>query len=195
MAWSGNRDQATVSLGERYLMNSFFMKWAEKTRRSRRGAFARLALPGGASEAIAMRYRHEPRIEDRAAFTEIERVMRFGAESCQARGIRLLVVAVPTFARAARQYLTIEDDELREEFLPADGGDRSEFATSLGRLCGELGCGFIDATPRLREELARDPRSAFIPGDEHFDRRGHAAVADAIVQWIETEGITSDGTR
>jgi hypothetical protein len=51
--------------------------------------------------------------------------------------------------------------------------------------CAELGCGYLDLTTAFWSAYRADHRPLDFPSNYHWNRRGMAAVAKAIAQWLQ----------
>jgi lysophospholipase L1-like esterase len=66
------------------------------------------------------------------------------------------------------------------------------------RLAEETGTPYLDLTPILQRLpdpaqrlylMQKDPKSGQLMGNGHLSREGHAAVADAVVEWLTGSGL------
>ena len=74
-----------------------------------------------------------------------------------------------------------------------DGGPQPTVEPVVRRLAAETGTPYLDVTPILQRSIEpaerlylmqKDPRTGQLGGNGHLSREGHAAVADAVVQWL-----------
>src|SRR5262249_9667911 len=74
-----------------------------------------------------------------------------------------------------------------------DGGPQPTVEPVVRRLAGETGTPYLDLTPILQRHpdpaerlylLQKDPKTGQLAGNGHLSREGHAAVADAVAQWL-----------
>lgn len=184
--WRDDPDPPSVSLRTRYLNNSFFQMWLVRTLRTRQGDFARLLCPDGTEIPLQLRYAWSTTLlEDRArGWSETRQALRDGVALCRENGIEPVVLFVPVFARVHAKRLRFDDPAQRRRHLPDDLDSTAGFASALPALCAELGVPMLDVFERFSREAEQDPRGIYIPTDEHLDRRGHAIVADLVVEWL-----------
>lgn len=184
--WRGNPHRAGAPLAQRYFNNSLIKLLLRRTFDVpyRGAAPARLRHPGGLEQRVFLRYRRGPALVP-DGLAETERAIEAGYRLCRSRGIRLLVILVPTTLHALEPYITFDRAADRELFLAVPmAGSRTAFSGKLAEICGRLGCGFTDTFPALRRAAADGPQRLYIENDEHLDVRGHDAVAGAILEWL-----------
>jgi len=114
-----------------------------------------------------------------AAFGRLERVLVATAAAARRNGADLLVVLLPQrfqvqpedWAATARAY------GLREAAFDLDGPNRR-----IAVFCAAGGIACLDLAGPLREARSHEGRSLYLPGgDMHWNARGHAAAAAALV--------------
>jgi len=74
-----------------------------------------------------------------------------------------------------------------------DGGPKPAVEPVVRRLTEETGTPYLDLTPILQRQpdpaqrlylMQKDPKTGQLTGNGHLSREGHAAVAEAVVQWL-----------
>jgi lysophospholipase L1-like esterase len=178
-----------LSLARRYSENSLLQVLLAGTRAVEpRATPVTMRFGGGEERKIALRYRYEPGQAEAypLGFAEMTQAIAEGHRLCQARGIKMVVLFVPIMARVMEPWLKFESREAHERWLA--GGrtaQTSDAAHRLAAFCAENAVPFLDTFPALRRRAEADNRDVYIPADEHLDRAGHEAVAQAVAAWLD----------
>ncbi|HTE17573.1 MAG TPA: SGNH/GDSL hydrolase family protein, partial [Armatimonadota bacterium] len=185
--WKGGGLKSSRSLVQRYLDNSLINDVLTPTLPAGRGfgntVWGALRSSDGSTKRLYLGYPYVPDEPLRRPLgaAETERAIEAGYRLCRSRGIRLLVVFIPSMPRVLEQGLSFDDPADRLRFFP--GGrvtDERDFGSLLARVCRRLDCPFLDTFPALRRQAARDNRDLYVLTDEHLDIVGHQIVADLI---------------
>jgi hypothetical protein len=191
VVWKQNPDKAFVSLPGRYLHNSLLNSWLSRTLPNRPEpgtAPATLRYEEGEARKIFVRYPYSPDqpAQKSLGFSETTQAIDAGNRLCNARGIRLLIVFVPSMVRVMAPRLTFDREVDRQRFLP--GGlvtDNRDFGTKLAAFCRQINCSYLDLFPLLKHRAGVNARNLYFPTDEHFDLLGHELVAQEVSLWIK----------
>jgi hypothetical protein len=196
--WKENPDQIT-SVRERYFQYSFLSQWLSKTRvRGRDVPLVTLRHRSGTTQRIALRYRYDP--SQPAAvpigLAETIRTIEEGQRLCQARGIQLMIVLVPTLVRVLEPDISFDRREDKLQYLPEEGrADKKDFSSRIEGLCSQIGCSFVDGFAALRQAAARDNGALYILGDEHLDTTGHEVIAQLVLEWLRSRNNINSQTE
>jgi hypothetical protein len=118
--------------------------------------------------------------------TETLSAIQAGQQLCQSRGIKLLVVIVPTMIRVMEPHISFERFEERRDYFPERIPGDKDFSKTVEEFCSHIGCGFVDSFDALRAASSADNRGIYIPSDEHLDIRGHEVVSKVVTDWIQS---------
>jgi len=183
--WRENPDRVIRGLTGRYLQNSFFHPFFALTIRSKNKVAAYFDHGDGRETLRTLRYRWMPNqtLERDRGYAITTSVLEKGYALCEERGIRLIVLFIPTQVRVNGHRLRFESKADRERFYPEPtGGDlKNDFGTRLHEFCRQLGCELIDVYPTFEEQALKGTTGLYIPEDEHLDRVGHRLIADLIL--------------
>ena len=188
--WRNNPHQANTTLKERYFDNSLLKQWLTSTRsQTHVGPMATLRYHDGTSRRVSLRYAYEPDAPARmhSAMSETMNAIEAGHRLCESRGIKLLVVVVPTMVRAMAPEISFDRVEDREKYLPVLTESKKDFSGTIEELCDRIGCTFVDGLPAFRQAAAKDNRNLYIPNDEHLDVGGHEVMAQIVARWIRAK--------
>ena len=194
--WKKNPEQVVVSLKDRYLDNSLLHQLLANTRSYEPvGRMVTLNYHDGTSRRVSLRYRYEPDQPSTMQIGMIETLsaIQAGHQLCQSRGIKLLVVVVPTMVRVMEPHLSFSRFEDRREYLPERIPGDKDFSETVEELCAQIGCAFVDSFDAMKEASSSDNRGIYIPSDEHLDTRGHEIVSKVVADWIQSQ--TQSETR
>lgn len=189
-AWKKDPQQVNTSLKERYLDNSLLKQWLTNTRSQElAGPTATLRYHDGTSRRISLRYPYEP---DQAsnmhlATEETMRAIKEGHEWCESRGVRLLVLFVPTMVRVMARDISFDRVEDQKRYAPESREGQKDFSDTIKELCARTGCDFVDSFDALRQAAAKDNRSIYIPNDEHLDVGGHEVISQIVAGWLRSK--------
>jgi hypothetical protein len=194
LEWKRNPAQSAVSLKDRYFSNSFLTSLLIRTRLPDRsgGPLVMLRYPDGNTARIAPRYRYEPNQPETIAdgLSETRQAIEAAQRLCQANGIRLVVVFVPTMVRVMEPYLSFDRREDKLRYLPeVDVKDRRDFGSHAEAFCVQLGVPFIDGLSEFRAAAAKGKPRLYVPNDEHLDVGGHEVVAEMVVSWLRSQQL------
>ncbi len=133
-----------------------------------------------------MRNRYEPDEPStrRVGLTETMNAIEEGQHLCEANGIQVLVLFIPTMAHALAPNISFDRAEDQAEYLPERQPGVQDFGDAMRECCARVGCAFINMLDPLRQAEANGNRTLYIPNDEHLDVGGHDVVARTIVSWI-----------
>lgn len=187
--WKTNPEKVIVSLKERYLHNSLLHQLLANTRSHEPvGRMATLSYHDGTSRRVRLRYRYEPDQPStrQIGMTDTLSAIQAGQQLCQSRGIKLLIVVVPTMVRVMEPYITFNRFEDRREFFPERIPGDKDFSETVEEFCSQIGCGFVDSFDAMKEASSSDNRGLYIPSDEHLDSRGHEIVSKVVADWIQS---------
>jgi hypothetical protein len=195
--WRKNPDQPVPSMGERYLTHSLFRRVLNKTVRSAAAssqAPGQLSTPDGQVLPLSSRdlKPYHPTLPAMIplGMAETQRSIAAGYRACRSRCVPLLVVFVPLEVRVLKPFILFSGPNERDRALPAGLTTAStDFASTLGRFCRQLGCSFLDLYPRLSERAHQNWQKLYILGDGHLDTAGHQLVADEVVRWLRSEQV------
>ena len=123
------------------------------------------------------------RLRPRPDSQELRRFRSILAEAkaeCDRAGIDLIVAFIPTKFRVYRDLCTFDDDS------PCRSWPLDDLPTALGEAVASAspGIGFLDLTPRLRDEAARGVRP-YLADDTHWSAEGHRSAAEALGDLLE----------
>ena len=190
LVFKENPNKVFVSLPGRYLHNSLLNTWLSKTIPPRPEAGmppATLRYEDGEAKRIFLRYPYVPDqpTQKSRGFAETIRSIEAGYRLCESRGIKLVVVFIPSMVRVMAPRLTFERELDRQRFIPAgQTQDARDFASRLEMFCRQIGCPYIDLFPLLQQRAALAARHLYFPTDEHLDVLGHELAAQEISRWI-----------
>jgi hypothetical protein len=193
--WKNNPEQLVLPLKARYLDNSLLQQVLASTRTQESvGPMATLSYHDGSSRRVSLRYRYEPHQPAirQTGMTETLSAIQAGQQLCESRGIKLVVVVVPTMVRVMQPHINFKTFEERRDFYPERIPGDKDFTETVEEFCSHVGCGFIDGYDALREASASDNRGLYIPSDEHLDVRGHEVVSKVISDWIQSKTNSDD---
>jgi hypothetical protein len=188
--WKKNPDLDVLPLKNRYLDNSLLQQLISNTRSQElTGPKVTLSYHDGTSKRTSLRYAYDPDQPStmQLGMTETLSAIEEGQQLCQSRGIRLLVVVVPTMVRVMQPYLSFDRFEERRQYFPEKIPGDKDFSDTIKDYCAQIGCGFVDAFGALSEAGSADNRGLYIPGDEHFDINGHEIMSRIISDWIQSK--------
>lgn len=194
--WVRSGRPSDTPLLTRYLTNSFL-------RRSVKDLFsiptrgtlpATLRYTDGHTEKLRVLYEREPTVLPGAAH-EIQQALEEGAKLCRERGIRLIVMTIPTMLHILQPYIEFENAAEGRRFVEGrDPNQRSQFTSWLDRTCTATpGCKFVDVWSALHKAARVNNHALYIPNDEHLDVRGHEVVAKAILEGLQTRNQLASG--
>ncbi len=194
--WKKDPNQ-TPPFRERYFNHSFLAQWLSRTRLKERVPLVTLRQRDGTSQRIPLRYRYDPsQPEDLPIGTaETLQAIEEGRRLCESRGIKLVILFVPTMVRVMEPDISFDRVEDQLRYLPEGvPGDKKDFSGRTEEFCVQMGCAFVDAFAAFRQAAASDNRGLFIPGDEHLDIRGHEVIAQSMVNWLRSRNIMNPPT-
>lgn len=195
--WLKESDKGHVSLLERYLKNSLVAQSFSRTmaERPEPGSVpAKLRYTDGTVRSLYVKYPYASDQPEKKAvgMSEIEKNIETAYQLCRSRGIRLVVVFIPTMVRALASNITFDRGSDHDRFLPNDVvEDNKDFDSRVRQVCARLGCTFVDGFRPLRDAASVDNRDLYIPNDEHLNVRGHAVMAGEIVKALKSETTLS----
>ena len=190
--WQRERDKVHVSLLERYLKNSLITQFLSRTMAERPepgSVLAKFRYTDGTVRGLYIKYPYASDQPEKKAvgMSEIEKDIENGYQLCRSRGIRLVVVFIPTMVRALAPYITFDRRSDHDRFLPNDVVENDkDFESRVHQVCARLGCSFVDGFRPLREAASVDNRDLYVPNDEHLNVRGHAIMAGEIVKALKS---------
>lgn len=192
--WRRDPQRRTVSLKDRYLINSLISEWFSRTRIADFSTSPRADLRH--SDGTVKDFRlHEPYDPDQPdkipeGWAETNQAIETGYRLCQAQDIKLIIVFVPTMIRVMEPYITFKQAADRAHYLPASvsGGTRN-FGVRMAELCAKQGCSFIDSFTALRQAAEKDNRNLYIRNDVHLDLRGQEVLAQEILKHLRSQAI------
>lgn len=188
--WRKNPYQRT-SLTQRYLSNSLLVAWLYKTERlPQTVSTIHWRVSDGTVRPLELRYKYDPDDPGKKpqGLAETTQAIQTGSQLCQSQGIKLVILFVPTMVRVMEPYIVFDRAEDRAKSVPNGGVTTDkDFSGRMAELCRQLGCTFIDGLTPLSQAAAPDNRNLFIPGDEHFDVRGHEVIAKEIVKRLQSD--------
>lgn len=187
--WKKNPEQVVESLKDRYLDNSLLHQLVANTRSHEPvGRMATLSYHDGTSRRVSLRYRYEPDQPStmHIGMTETLSAIEAGQQLCQSRGIKLLVVVVPTMIRIMEPYISFNRFEDRREFFPERIPGDKDFSETVEEFCAQVGCSFVDTFDAMKEASSSNNHGLYIPSDEHLDTRGHEVVSKVVADWIQS---------
>jgi hypothetical protein len=188
-AWKKGAPQSDTSLKDRYFDNSLLQHVLTNTRyRERVGPSVSLRYHDGTLRSANLLYPYKPDQPSamRLGMNETLSAIEAGHQLCQSRGIQLLVLFIPTMARAMEPYIAFNRSEDRPDYLPGRIPGDKDFSETVEQFCGQIGCGFVDTFDVISETSFSDNRGLYIPNDEHLDTRGHEIVSKVITDWIRS---------
>jgi hypothetical protein len=190
-AWrrSGGR-QPQPSRMEQYVAGSVINSLL--TRTARPSGSCKLKLTGGGAEPYLLHFAYRADGPERypLGFSETKRSLDSGYSLCRSRGIQLLVLFMPTPVRFLEKHLDFQDPRDREQLLPGGAtSDPRDFGSQFALYCRRRQIPFIDLEPVLRARAAVDNRHLIFPTDEHLGTGGNEAVAEAVLQWLQSRGL------
>ena len=187
--WKKNPQLDILPLKNRYLDNSLLQQLLSNTRSHEiTGPKVTLSYQDGTSRRTGLRYPYKPDQPStmQLGMTETLSAIEAGQRLCQSRGIRLLVVVVPTMVRVMQPYISFDRFEERRQHFPEKIPGDKDFSDTIKDFCAQIGCGFVDGFGALSEASSSDNRGLYIPSDEHLDIRGHEVVSRVITEWIQS---------
>jgi hypothetical protein len=152
----------------------------------------------GTRQRKDLRYRYIPdRPRERPeAFSATVEAIEAGMRLCQAHGIRLAVLFVPSLVQVMEPFLTFDRPADRDRALPG-GRIRStdDLGSRLRSVCVEPACTYLEAFEALRARALVNNSHVYDrhDPDEHLDVDGHAVVSGLVVDWIRS--TTAAGTE
>jgi hypothetical protein len=182
--WQQNPQIVNSSLKQRYFDNSLLKELLIGTREQEyRGPTVTLRYHDGTARRMTLRYPYEP---DQPAtmslgMTETLSALEAGRRLCESKGIRLVVVVVPTMVHVMAPDITFDRAEDQRKYLPEARENQKDFSATIKEFCARTGCTVVDGFEALRRAAAADNRHLYIPNDEHFDVRGHSVLAQTVV--------------
>jgi len=188
--WQENPTQQAISLKDRYFQSSLLVEWLTKTRSVDSSIpLVTLFNRDGRSYRVRLRYAYDAeqpaKVPD--GFAETTRSIEAGFRLCQAQGIELVIVLVPTMAHVLQPYISFDRSEDQAHYFPNGfGNDKHDFASRTAEFCNRIGCSFIDASKALQKAAATDIRNLYIPNDEHLDIAGHTVIAQVVLEWLRS---------
>ena len=185
--WKQNPQLNRMSLKDRYFNNTLLNQWLLQTRSSEReGTMVTMRYPDGTASRLMLRHGYDPAEAStrRLGMTETMAAIEAGARLCQAQGVSLVVLHIPTMAHVMASYISFDNAEEQTSYLPHGVTAPSEFSNRIGELCGRIGCTFIDSFDALQQASVNSKQRLFIPNDEHLDPGGHEVVAQLIAGWL-----------
>ena len=192
--WKQNPHLSPMSLKDRYFNNSLLNQWLTNTRsRERIGPMATLRYPDGTVIRLKLRngYNPDQPSTTHVGMNETMRAIETGNQLCQAHGIQLLVVSVPTMVRVIAPNISFDRVEDQRTYLPGKVPDHPDFSGRIAELCARIGCTFIDTFDALRQASAKGNHNLYIPNDEHLDVGGHEVMAQVIAGWLREKNTTT----
>lgn len=192
--WKQDPYMAPTSLKDRYFNNSLLNQWLTNTRlRERAGAMVTLRNPDGTEIRFKVRNGYNP---DQAStmhlgMAETMNAIEAGYALCQSRGIKLLVVFVPTMVRVMAPYISFDRVEDQASYLPQRVRNYKDFSGRIAELCVRIGCTFVDAYDAFRQASANGNHSLYIPNDEHLDIGGHEVMTQVIAGWLRDQNVAT----
>ena len=193
--WKKDPQQEGASLKERYFENSLLAEWTPRMSRPQSSLpDVNLQHSDGTESRITLRYEYDPHApaKNPLGFAETIQAIEAGYRLCQSKGVKLVVVFVPTMIRVLEPYLTFDRAEDQIRYLPNNvGSEKHDFSGRMAEFCLKLGCPFIDTFKVLRQAASVDTRNLYIPVDEHLDIRGHEVVAQTVGEWLRSQATVS----
>jgi lysophospholipase L1-like esterase len=104
----------------------------------------------------------------------------------RAAGATFVVVYITRKFRIYRDHVELEPGSEASTWTVND------LPQVLGKWCGEQGIHYLDLTPRLAEAVARGEHPHLVD-DVHWNARGHALAADAVVDFLDELGWRPEG--
>lgn len=193
--WKNNPRAVSTSFTERYLANSLIreltlrgpeVKWTRPK--------AMLRYHDGSLKPTEVRYGYDPAepVKSAIAFEETKKAIEAGYRLCESKGIKLVIVMIPTMIRVVEPYIIFDRPQDRDRYLPTAGSmENNGFSGGLSDFCRELGCTYIDAYGELRRLTDGGERELYIPADEHLDIRGHEVITQIVLEWLRSESVGS----
>jgi len=119
--------------------------------------------------------------------------LRFLAGFLARHGGRLFVAYLPDRTQVSRYYARFEV-ALGADGIDLGGREYGRHRRELTRDCGAAGVPFLDLTPLLRREEARD-RRLYWDYDDHMRARAYALVGQALFEgWVRARGEVEPGS-
>lgn len=188
--WKKNPELDVRPLKNRYLDNSLLKQLLSNTRSPEStGPMVTVLYNNGTSKRAGLRYSYKPDqpLTMQLGMSETLSAIEAGRQLCQSRGIRLLVVVVPTMVRVMQPYISFDRFEERRQYFPEKIPGDKDFSDTIEDFCAQTGCGFVNGFDALSEAAVSDNRGLYIPSDEHLDIRGHEVMSSVITDWIQRE--------
>jgi hypothetical protein len=189
LAWRESSTPYTSSYKYRYLENSLITKLLFPTAVVDPGSpTATLHYHDGTQRPLYLRYGYYPDqpIQLAVGLTETQRAIEAGYRLTESRGIRLLVLFIPTMLQVLQPFITFDSVGDRDRYLP-QSSSTDDFGIKMENFCAQLGCSYINTLPALRARAMADNRYIYFPSDEHLGIQGHEVVAEAVLEWIESQ--------
>lgn len=199
--WREDPDRAYVSLPVRYFNNSLLSQALALTipERPDPGTVpAKINYTGEGWRPVHIRYQYISDLpaQKRLGFEETKQVIAEGSRLCKARGIRLVVVLIPSMLHVFQPYVTFDNGSDRERFLPGNTAeDEHDLGHELAGHCQKVGCDYLDLFTALRRQTEIDNRLLFFPNDEHLDLKGHEVLAREIVDLLRARPPVEDAAH
>lgn len=189
--WKSNPQQVNTSLRDRYFNNSLLHEWLTNTRAGSRGPVVTLRYPDGTVRRMNLRNRYDPQQPStlHVGINETLSAIEEGHRLCQAQGIQLLLVNIPTLVRVRAPYITFDRLEDQGEYLRARHDEEKDFSGTINEFCARIGCTFVDSFEALRRAADLGNRNLYIPNDEHLDVGGHEVLAKTVVDWLRPKNL------
>ena len=193
--WKKNPRAVSTSFTQRYLANSLIreltldspeVKWFRPK--------AMLRYNDGSLRPTEIRYEYDPAepVKSPIAFEETKQAIEAGYRLCESKGIKLLIVMIPTMLRVVEPYIIFDRPQDRDRYLPSPSmTENSGFSGALADFCRELGCAYVDSYQELRRLTDEGQRELYIPADEHLDIRGHEVIAQLVLEWLRSDLVVS----
>lgn len=191
--WKENPNPPASPLKSRYLENSLLTRLLFQTALVERGVpAATLRSHGGTLRPLYPRYGYVPDqpAQNPVGLAETQRAIEAGYRLSESRGVRLLVVFIPTMLRVLEPFITFDRLSERDRHLPA-GNPEDDFGSEMADFCARLGCSYVDTFSALRSQALTDNRHVYFPSDEHLDVHGHEVVAQVVLEWIRSQQAAS----
>lgn len=190
-AWKANPDQHD-SLSLRYTKHSVIASWLARTIPNDFGSPRMFEDRTGQTRRLFLDYPYVPDepVRQSLGMTETTKAIAEGYRLCESHGVKLLIIFIPIKVRVMAPYVRFNSAGDREAYLPGGKQDSdADFGSQLAKFCKQLGCPFLDMTDPLRRRAAEDNIHIYSTSrDSHLDTDGHAVVAQAITEWVRTNG-------
>ena len=193
--WKKNPQLDVLPLKNRYLDNSLLQQLLSNTRSHElTGPMVTLSYHDGTSKRTNLRYSYAPDQPStmQLGMSETLSAIEAGQQLCQSRGIKLVIVVVPTMVRVMQPYISFDRFEERRQHFPEKIPGDKDFSDTIEDFCAQIGCGFADAFGALSKASSSDNRGLYIPSDEHLDIKGHEVMGRVITGWIQNQQRASN---